>query len=306
MTTASAPGKLVLAGEYAVAFGAPALVTAVDRRAVARLDGAARTQAGALPLLDALCAALAAHGAPIVARAGQLVVDSGAFLVDGRKLGLGSSAAAVTAAAALALDDDAPATVFAIARAAHAAAQGRRGAPGSGIDLAAAAWGGTLQYQAGRATPVALPPGRWLAYDLGAPADTAVLLAQVSAARAAAPSAVEPRLRAIADAAAELARAVDVDATIAALARAADALDGLAAVAGLDLATARGRAVQALARQAGGAAKTCGAGGGDVGVAVLPAAADLAAFAAQLAALGVTPVELRLGEAGTRVVHRAS
>jgi phosphomevalonate kinase len=31
---ASAPGKLVLAGEYAVLDGAPAIVMAVDRRAV--------------------------------------------------------------------------------------------------------------------------------------------------------------------------------------------------------------------------------------------------------------------------------
>lgn len=35
---ASAPGKLILIGEYGVLFGAPAVVMAVDRRAVVRLD----------------------------------------------------------------------------------------------------------------------------------------------------------------------------------------------------------------------------------------------------------------------------
>ncbi len=302
MTTASAPGKLVLAGEYAVAFGAAALVTAIDRRAVARIDAAARAAAGALPLLDALLEVLPTDAAP---RARSIVVDSAAFNTDGRKLGLGSSAAAVTAAAALALDDATPATVFAIARGAHALAQGRRGAPGSGIDLAAAAWGGTLRYQAGVATPVPLPPGRWLAYDLGAPADTPTLLAHVDAARTAMPSIIEPLLARIADAAGALADARTTAATIAALAAAGTALADLAAATGLDLATPRGRAVQALAASRGGAAKTCGAGGGDVGIAVLPDDADVADFRDAMRALGVTPLELRLGQPGTSVVHRA-
>ena len=37
----SAPGKLVLLGEYSVLFGAPAIVAAVDRRAIVRLEGSA-------------------------------------------------------------------------------------------------------------------------------------------------------------------------------------------------------------------------------------------------------------------------
>ena len=36
--TASAPGKIVLAGEYAVLWGAPAVCMAVDRRAMATVD----------------------------------------------------------------------------------------------------------------------------------------------------------------------------------------------------------------------------------------------------------------------------
>ncbi len=35
MTIATAPGKLIVTGEYAVLDGAPALVLAMDRRAVA-------------------------------------------------------------------------------------------------------------------------------------------------------------------------------------------------------------------------------------------------------------------------------
>ena len=40
--TASAPGKLVLAGEYAVLAGAPAIVAAMDRRVVCRVAVAER------------------------------------------------------------------------------------------------------------------------------------------------------------------------------------------------------------------------------------------------------------------------
>jgi phosphomevalonate kinase len=36
-SAASAPGKLILTGEYAVLFGAPALVMAVDRRATVQI-----------------------------------------------------------------------------------------------------------------------------------------------------------------------------------------------------------------------------------------------------------------------------
>ena len=43
IVTATAPGKLVLLGEYAVLEGAPALVMAIDRRAEVRLE--TRTQA---------------------------------------------------------------------------------------------------------------------------------------------------------------------------------------------------------------------------------------------------------------------
>ena len=42
--TASAPGKLVLAGEHAVQAGAPAIVAAMDRRVVCRVTVAERGQ----------------------------------------------------------------------------------------------------------------------------------------------------------------------------------------------------------------------------------------------------------------------
>src|SRR5436190_679042 len=122
--TASAPGKLFLAGEDAGLAGAPALVAAVDRRAHVRAvlePGAGPLDVESLaegtrrvihdPERDALgggdagavLAALriARTAAPsLAALRARVVVDTRAFLADGQKLGLGRSAATVAAAVA--------------------------------------------------------------------------------------------------------------------------------------------------------------------------------------------------------------
>lgn len=109
---ATAPGKVLLAGEYAVLVGAEAVVMAVDRRVVARVVADPATdpdaRAGARsPFIEAVVAAIVAHaGADSeAARAAMaLAVDSRALrAVDGIKLGLGSSAAVTVAACACAL-----------------------------------------------------------------------------------------------------------------------------------------------------------------------------------------------------------
>ncbi|ACY15909.1 phosphomevalonate kinase [Haliangium ochraceum] len=173
----SAPGKVMLAGEYAVLSGARAVVVAVDRRVVARLATAdepiAQAAAGS-PFLQAARAVVAAHlaGDPAGDPAGDhggraaaprdegrvVVVDSGALQAeDGAKLGLGSSAAVTVAACACELArrgagaNAAPgaepggfdrALVHALAHRAHGDAQSTRGARGSGTDIAASVHGG--------------------------------------------------------------------------------------------------------------------------------------------------------------------
>ena len=109
---ASAPGKLVILGEYAVLANAPALVMAVDRRcraeirssgnAVCRLRSMAeaerrvifrRRARSGLALVDRVTDAFPAPKA-----AGwRGVLDSRGLCSEGKKLGLGSSAAALTA-----------------------------------------------------------------------------------------------------------------------------------------------------------------------------------------------------------------
>src|SRR5262249_31476637 len=115
---ASAPGKLFLTGEWAVLRGAPALVAAVDRRVSVTIepgtDGvvveslaegrADRLNLGSaaapLPGGDAGAVRGAIRQRREPARALRVIVDSRAFLIGERKLGLGRSAATLVAASA--------------------------------------------------------------------------------------------------------------------------------------------------------------------------------------------------------------
>lgn len=145
---ARAPGKLVLSGAYAVLDGAPAIVAAVDRYVTA---DATRRADFITPEVRA-------------ALGGTAEVpwfDAGALREQGEKLGLGSSAAILVASlAARALLEHGPLDdfelieqVFEPALRAHALAQGG----GSGVDVAAAAFGGTLVYHRTRRAPGATP-----------------------------------------------------------------------------------------------------------------------------------------------------
>lgn len=137
---ARAPGKLVISGAYSVLRGAPALVTAVDRYVTADDSSPAHFEtkevSAALQLLG--------KGGP------HPSFSADALRQDGRKLGLGSSAAICAASVALlTATDEAPAgrenrrlgiSIYELTLAAHRQAQGG----GSGIDVAAACFGGTL------------------------------------------------------------------------------------------------------------------------------------------------------------------
>ena len=140
---ASAPGKIVLSGEYAVLSGAPAVCMAVTMRACAAVsaspDGECRvstpgfTGSDSYAVIDAVCGGERPPSA--------VELDSTAFSVKGTKIGIGSSAAVTVAlTAAIAESTD----VFAKALRAHTALQG---GAGSGIDVAVAVHGGLIQYE---------------------------------------------------------------------------------------------------------------------------------------------------------------
>jgi len=315
---ARAPGKLILTGEYAVLDGAPALVIAVDRKAIAR-ETRPTPPRGSAPFLVAVAQELAARrGAddPAAHRALRISVDSSAFYDGTTKLGLGSSAAVTVAATALALgardiDRD---LVYAIASAAHANAQGTRGARGSGADIAAAVYGGALAFTlAHPSARRAWPAGATLIpFFTGESADTASLVAQVAEARTRDRAAVDAALAAIGDASrAACASGGLVDqslagtAMIAALQLAASATDRLAAATRIPLVPDCVRKVRMALGKLGGTAKTTGAGGGDVAIAVIPATEDATAAGRYLIESACRPLTLAIDPTGVDLVPDA-
>lgn len=319
---ATAPGKLIITGEYAVLEGAPALVVAVDRRVIARRNATPR---GSSPFLLAVADEIAARrGAadPAARAALEVSVDSTTFYHRITKLGLGSSAAVTVAATALALGTVNPEEILAVALAAHARAQGARGARGSGADIAASVHGGTIVFSLpdapGGSSPCRIERQRWpgsvtlLTFFTGVAADTAQLVTRVHAARDANRTAVDAALVAIADASraacAALAAPSDIApvALIGAIALAANAMDRLAIATGIDLVPECVTQARAALARLGGTAKTTGAGGGDVGIAVLPATVDSTVATRLLIEAGCQPLRISLDDAGVDIRADAS
>lgn len=182
---ATAPGKLVLLGEYSVLFGAPAVVMAVNRRAVVTLgevpgknwvvsapaidvesvefvldpsgsvSWSDRESGERLVLVERVLTGLVARGLlmPETAPPRALILDTAAFFsagIDERlKLGLGSSAA-LTVALATALTGRAPEACAADLewlRTLVSLHRDVQGGLGSGIDVAASLCGGVIGFE---------------------------------------------------------------------------------------------------------------------------------------------------------------
>jgi phosphomevalonate kinase len=175
MITASAPGKLVMSGEYAVIDGAPAVSLAINRRAkvtvqpsdegcVLEVITASRAQfpfswhssgeivfTGEQPaergtLLMVLLKELAGQ-LPATMPAVRIVIDSSAFYAarSQQKLGLGSSAAVCVALTAAVHRLFATETeLHELCYRVHAHFQNGKG---SGIDIATSLHGGVIQFQ---------------------------------------------------------------------------------------------------------------------------------------------------------------
>jgi phosphomevalonate kinase len=294
-----APGKLVLTGAYVVLHGAPAIVVATTRGAVA---DSGRT---ALQATREVRAAIGDEPAPHV--------DASALFVGDRKLGLGASAAILVASLAAReaergadLGDAAVrSALFERGRVAHAKAQGG----GSGVDVAASVFGGTLRYVMGQPpTAVSLPASTRLSvFACGTSARTSELRADVDrlavtnqAVHRACLDDLDARAR---EAAAAVARG-DHPALVAAVARTARGLDRLGTAAGAPLVPRGFDELERIAAAEGAAFCVSGAGGGDVAV-LVGSAAPSPAFLERAHALGLFLLDVNLDEKGVRVVSTA-
>ncbi len=316
--TASAPGKLFLAGEYVVLRGAPALVAAIDRRVRVRYEpadaglviessGEARTVTIADPEagrdegdVGAVLAAARATGM----RAGRVVVDSVGLLHEGRKLGLGRSAATVTAASAAFLAaDDGEWTKALVRSAALAANADFQDGLGSGADVAAAVHGGIVEVRRTSGdlvvAPCELPEGLHLVVGWsGAGASTVPLLERFATAKS---SPALSELGTVTEAAVGALGGGDADAFCAAVREAAPLLSRLGDELGLPIVTPPLARLIAIAEEHGAAAKPSGAGGGDCAIAFARSVEDAEALRAAWKAAGFLPLPLAIAEEGVRV-----
>lgn len=326
----SAPAKLIFLGEYAVLEGAPALVAAIDCRAHVTLDDSpgdewvlsapelgihnlTLEQDGQLPqslaLFDAVRQTVAEQAGALPPL--SVHIDTASLYSNGRKLGLGSSAAvavaltaALSAAAGLATDREA---LFTLASRAHCRAQGGLG---SNTDVAAAVYGGVLGYRSGE-TPVSvtMPPNLWLQpVLLNESASTTDLVGKVLALKEHSPERFESVMRPLRDGAEQgynAFRAHDEAAFLSAFSRYRGALEQLGEAAGADIVSAPHRALHSATRNTGMYYKSCGAGGGDIGLLVAPCKKDdNGSLAGRIAhSTGHDLLEAPLGAPGVTIEH---
>lgn len=336
MIRADAPGKLLLLGEYAVLTGATALVMAVDRRVTVTLEtgepGASRLHAPQMHLDHAalrwhadrvecgqgadrlgmtgrLLPRLAeAFGIPPDVLAGlHITIDSGALFQAGErgpvKLGLGSSGA-VSAALVRAFErlagrppavpGECLAWLLPVYRTALQS-------DASGADLAASLAGGLSAYRLGAGTPEIVPVAwpdalHWQPIWVGKPAQTGDF---VDAFRAWHGRAADHGvLSAMAEHAAHAAASTDAADWLADFDACAGLLDRLGRAIGRQILSLPHRRLRERAAECGVVYKSCGAGGGDFGIALCADPEALARFRADSRALGAYPLQLQVDRHG--------
>ena len=311
----SAPGKAFLCGEYAVLSGAPAIVAAVSRRVTARwTDLPSEPTPFPLEARATLEAAQEHFGQP----PSHLSLDTSRLYDGPNKLGLGSSAAvaAASAAALVALHDhdlrerEVRNQVFAAALRGHSVVAPQ----GSGADVAAATYGGYLWFQKGSGEPLVQqikPPDSLVCILIwtGESSRTSDLLAQVSRLKATAPKVHDRCIAALKQQATEFAEAFrneDGRGVIGTVREYNACMAALGVAAQAPIVNTELRRVAEWAWWHGGAAKPCGAGGGDLAVAFFLDRHAADAFAAVCENDGLAQVQVAWGAEGVCALQESA
>ncbi len=321
---ASAPGKAVLSGEYAVLDGAPAVVMGVNRRAVVRVEpgeedhhvveapgfsstiGRFTIARSGLRWLEggddyALFEAVLNAGGSRLTDPCRFTLDTEAFRDrdSGDKLGLGSSAA-LSAALAFALSEcdkqDSHPMV--------AAAGGHRefqGGSGSGVDVAAALAGGLIEYRMGESGWLLLDWPEDLHacfYYSGVSADTRERIARLDS------STKDPTRLDLVEASTRLVerwRTSHAESILAELRRYVETLERFSDAHALDIFGAGHDRMAESARELELVYKPSGAGGGDIGVVFGSDRMSVEVFSSVAESLSFRPLDIELDPLGARV-----
>jgi phosphomevalonate kinase len=314
----SAPGKMMIAGEYAVLEGAEAVVAAVDRRAFVTLAPAGSAESGTGSLPREMLATRRVVEARFGALPGVLGHDARALAAQsGMKLGLGSSAALAAATAGVLMRahgcnlDDRQTRALAL----DLALEGHRAnAPqGSGADVAAAMLGGFVRFRRlgdGVETHALAWPAElhtvvvWPRPDPDAlPTRTEHFVGKVKELAASEPTTHRACMSALA---AESERfvsalmAAEIGEIIECFHDFGDAMGKLGTAAGVGIIDERLERLRTHARECGGAAKPSGAGGGDVALALFSSEQGANEFRGRCAEVGFEVLSIGLGVTGER------
>ena len=312
----SAPGKLVLSGEYAVLAGAKALVAAVDRRTVClvqrRDEGdwsftsmgydfesshTADELFGDLP--DGDPARFIAHLSTPAAlpRHGTVTINSSPFYLRKQKLGIGSSAAVTVALGkALAALNGHKMDLQRLQKAHRAFQHG----VGSGLDVAAAYHGGVILYQNDQSETHGLDSN--LAYSFvfaGESTQTSSMVARFNEWRGDTTPASLAELLTAADRVADA--SLNAKMFMCCMRDYIDALAHLDQDAQIGIFGAGHKAAMGLAQRHGVLYKPCGAGGGDMGVAFSTDDDALAMFKRDVEEQDLKVVPLEITDNGVQV-----
>ena len=333
--TLSAPGKMVLAGEYAVREGYTGVVAAVSRQSTARIqgEGAPRVEvAGAKeadliyqdawkttdddPIFALVNSALGLWKTKAEPWQGTLTLDSRSLSLHvgdlGHKLGLGSSAtiAALLASVLHPFDSPAPHEIHEQAQTIHHAFSG---GSGSGVDVSAACFGGILFFQRtadGVRTQEApnIPTSlRIIPVYCGYSVSTRTFLKAVDQLKANSKSTYDGLMSSIDEGTRQFREGLLAGDTVELLDSVRSMQKAMAALgqaAHIDIVSDPHRQLDRVAASFGGAAKPSGAGGGDIGLVFIPESQENECRRA-LRDTGLVPLEIELGSPGL-TQHRSA
>lgn len=307
--TCSAPGKLFISGEYAVLWGAPSIVTAVDTRATASRGSDARPPSPVLRAVKKHIAdylQLAGNNAEI-AELPPVQVDSPGFQHGRDKIGLGSSSATAAAASGYYFEwsgrpvESHRHEILEVAMEAHRSAQGGKG---SGADVAAAIRGGTLVFSSGNVLDtISLACVEIVPVWSGRAASTRDLIESTEQLKRG-----QPRL--YNDFFAELTRMAeqiiiayrqgDAPAVVEATREYGTLMEKLGHHASSPIVTDEHKRIRQIADAVGGGAKPSGAGGGDVALGVFARQSEALDFRREIKKIGFRILDFALEAKGLK------